>query len=359
MKQIKHNRTRRRAFSPAILLTAALLIILAVFFTVAVIPSGTSSIAGKGTASDDVAISGSDSGIKEADFESQNEVFPENDTKNPQKTDTAAGAEATPPSGGAATGPSAETGARPSSSGENGNMPDAGSNENISVPPQEPSVPKTPENQEQTDGRYAYLTFDDGPSRNTEKILQILAENDVKATFFVIGRTDETSMQRYRMIAEAGHTLAMHSYTHNYGEIYASMDAFREDFRKISDLLTQITGSRPLLYRFPGGSSNTLSSRKVPMTEMVQFLKEQDVQYFDWNVNSADASGRNPAAGLLVQNVKNGLKYRHNIVLMHDAAGHETTVDALPDIIRACRDKGLTFRTIEKDTPPSHHHRRD
>ena len=166
-------------------------------------------------------------------------------------------------------------------------------------------------------------------------------------------------MQRYRMIAEAGHTLAMHSYTHNYGEIYASMDAFRADFQKISDLLTQITGSRPLLYRFPGGSSNTLSSRKVPMTEMIQFLNEQNVQYFDWNVNSADASGRNPDAGLLVQNVKNGLKYHHNIILMHDAAGHETTVDALPGIIQACRDKGLTFRTIDKDTPPSHHHRRD
>ena len=95
------------------------------------------------------------------------------------------------------------------------------------------------------------------------------------------------------------------------------------------------------------------------MTEMIQFLNDQNVQYFDWNVNSADASGRNPDAGLLVQNVKNGLKYRHNIILMHDAAGHETTVDALPGIIQACRDKGLTFRTIDKDTPPSHHHRRD
>lgn len=228
----------------------------------------------------------------------------------------------------------------------------SGSAPSVAVPD---PAPEEPDGQE----RYAYLTFDDGPSHNTEEILRILGENGVKATFFVIGRTDETSLQRYRKIVEAGHTLAMHSYTHNYGEIYASLEAFRADYEKISSLLTQITGTQPLLYRFPGGSSNTLSKRKVTMTELIQFLDERNIQYFDWNVNSADASGRNPDAGILIRNVKNGLKYRDNIILMHDSAGHETTVQALPDIIQACRDKGLIFRTITHDTPPAHHHRRD
>ena len=306
-----------------------------------------------GTAAGSTAAADENSGVKEMNPGHQEQVPQEdsslqgNAAEDSQKTDSSSETEA----------PSSEA-AETDISGETAAPPAASSGDSSALPPS-PSAPKTPEAPEQTDGRYAYFTFDDGPSRNTEKILRILAENDIRATFFVIGRTDETSMQRYRMIAEAGHTLAMHSYTHNYGEIYASMDAFRADFQKISDLLTQITGSRPLLYRFPGGSSNTLSSRKVPMTEMIQFLNDQNVQYFDWNVNSADASGRNPDAGLLVQNVKNGLKYRHNIILMHDAAGHETTVDALPGIIQACRDKGLTFRTIDKDTPPSHHHRRD
>lgn len=350
---MKNTRTGRRALSPAFFLLISLIIILAVFVAAAVVPSGISSMNGKGTAAGSTAAADENSGVKEMNPGHQEQVPQEdsslqgNAAEDSQKTDSSSETEA----------PSSEA-AETDISGETAAPPAASSGDSSALPPS-PSAPKTPEAPEQTDGRYAYLTFDDGPSRNTEKILRILAENDIRATFFVIGRTDETSMQRYRMIAEAGHTLAMHSYTHNYGEIYASMDAFRADFQKISDLLTQITGSRPLLYRFPGGSSNTLSSRKVPMTEMIQFLNDQNVQYFDWNVNSADASGRNPDAGLLVQNVKNGLKYHHNIILMHDAAGHETTVDALPGIIQTCRDRGLTFRTIDKDTPPSHHHRRD
>ena len=109
------------------------------------------------------------------------------------------------------------------------------------------------QNTEQT--RYAYLTFDDGPSKNTDAILKILAENDIKATFFVTARnTDEISMQRYRRIAEAGHTLAMHSGTHDYKEIYASRDAFLKDYSRVSDLLYEVTGTRSVIYRFPGNN---------------------------------------------------------------------------------------------------------
>lgn len=208
--------------------------------------------------------------------------------------------------------------------------------------------------------RYAYLTFDDGPSKNTDAILKILAENDIKATFFVTARnTDEISMQRYRRIAEAGHTLAMHSGTHDYKEIYASRDAFLKDYSRVSDLLYEVTGTRSVIYRFPGGSSNTLSCRKVTMTELIGELHKRSVEYFDWNVNSTDASGRNPDPSVLVKSVAAGLKYRHNIILMHDASGHETTVEALPDIIQACRDRHLTFAAITPQTPAVHHHRKD
>ena len=207
--------------------------------------------------------------------------------------------------------------------------------------------------------RYAYLTFDDGPSRNTDAILQILAENGIKATFFVTGHTDEASMQRYHKIVDAGHTLAMHSYTHNYQEIYASADAFLADYERISSLIEEITGVRPTIYRFPGGSSNTLKCRKVTMTELIGLLQERGVQYFDWNANSADASGKNPPAASLIQNVASGLKHQHNIILMHDSAGHESTVEALPGIIQECRSRNLIFSTVTDNTPPAHHGRRD
>ena len=104
-----------------------------------------------------------------------------------------------------------------------------------------------------------YLTFDDGPSRNTDKILDILKEYDVKATFFVVGKTDEESVRAYQRIVAEGHTLAMHSYSHKYSEIYASKESFEQDLRQLQEYLYQITGVWPRFYRFPGGSSNTVS----------------------------------------------------------------------------------------------------
>lgn len=258
--------------------------------------------------------------------------------------------------------PSESSGADPeqtNSGDQNGAGEGADSSQN-SENQQNMTVP-APSDADSTDdaSHYAYLTFDDGPSRNTEAILQILKENEIKATFFVTGHTDEASMQRYREIVNAGHTLAMHSYTHNYKEIYASADAFLADYERISALIEEITGSRPTLYRFPGGSSNTLKSRKVTISELIGLLEERGIQYFDWNVNSADASGKNPNPDALIQNVASGLKYQHNIILMHDAAGHETTVQALPGIIQECRSRNLVFATITQDTPPAHHSRRD
>ena len=119
-----------------------------------------------------------------------------------------------------------------------------------------------PEEEDQTllEGKKVYLTFDDGPSENTEKILDILSEYDVKATFFVIGRTDDVSKDIYQRIRREGHTLAMHSYTHQYQKIYASKNAYKRDLEKLSDLLFDVTGEKCKFIRFPGGSSNTVRS---------------------------------------------------------------------------------------------------
>ena len=220
-------------------------------------------------------------------------------------------------------------------------------------PAVQPSVPS-----DDSSARYAYLTFDDGPSRNTDAILKILAENDIKATFFVTARnTDETNMQRYRKIAEAGHTLAMHSGTHNYREIYASKEAFLADYSRISDLLYEITGTRSVIYRFPGGSSNTVSAKYCPgiMTNLVQKLTDDGMMYVDWNVSSGDASGKRLTPAQIAANVRGGLKHgRGNIVLMHDTSAKKTTADAVQSMIDGAKADGYAFYPITADTVPVH-----
>lgn len=182
--------------------------------------------------------------------------------------------------------------------------------------------------------RKVYLTFDDGPSGNTDKILDILAEYDVKATFFVVGKEAEWAREAYCRIAEEGHTLGMHTYTHKYGEVYASVEAFAADLGRLQGYLYETTGILSRYFRFPGGSSNTVS--EVDMKEFIAYLNEQELTYFDWNVSSGDASSRGLSAEEILQNCLQGIeKHRTVVILMHDAAGRDSTVEALPLLIEA------------------------
>lgn len=175
-----------------------------------------------------------------------------------------------------------------------------------------------------------YLTFDDGPSSNTDKILDILSEYDVKATFFVVGKENYTG--QYKRIVDEGHTLAMHSYSHVYNEIYSSPDAYKQDLNKLRTYLYEITGVECDIVRFPGGSSNTIS--KVDMHTLIEYLDSEDMVYFDWNVSSGDASGTSKSAEQIASNVLDNIdKYNNAVVLMHDAAEKTSTVEALPMII--------------------------
>lgn len=179
-----------------------------------------------------------------------------------------------------------------------------------------------------------YLTFDDGPSSSTGQILDILKEYDVKATFFVLGKDSEADQELLKRIVEEGHSLGMHSYSHKYDEIYASREAFAEDFRKIQDYLYQVTGVKSQLYRFPGGSSNTIIDMDIH--ELIDYLEEQDTVYYDWNVSSGDAAKVLLTPERIVQNCLEGLSQREtSVVLLHDAAGRPTTVEALPALLEA------------------------
>ena len=177
-----------------------------------------------------------------------------------------------------------------------------------------------------------YLTFDDGPSSNTAAILDILAKYNVHGTFFVVGKEGENYKSLYRRIVEEGHTIGMHSYSHKYDEIYASKEAYSQDLLKLQEYIYETTGTWSRICRFPGGSSNTVS--QVDMTELIAYLEEEDIDYFDWNVSSLDAAGQELSAEEIAENVLHNIdKYSTAVVLMHDADDKTTTVEALPIIL--------------------------
>ena len=196
-----------------------------------------------------------------------------------------------------------------------------------------------------------YLTFDDGPSPRTEEILNILKEKDVKATFFVIGREDEYSKSLMRRIVEEGHTIAMHSYTHNYKEIYVSVEAYLADMERLFNLVSETTGQTPTIFRFPGGSINAYNSG-IYQDLIAEMLRRGFVP-FDWNISSQDAAGKPLAAEVLTYNVTAGAgKLSRGVVLMHDAAAKATTVQALPGIIDALRAQGFELKALTPNDKP-------
>lgn len=181
-------------------------------------------------------------------------------------------------------------------------------------------------------GRKVYLTFDDGPSRYTGEILDILDQYDVKATFFVVGTDSDWAREALQEIVDRGHTLGMHSYSHKYGEIYESVESFSEDLDKIQNYVYDATGITSTVYRFPGGSSNTVS--KVDMHDFADYLGTREIRFFDWNISSGDAVKGGASVEQLTKNVMTDVvRHKNAIVLMHDAANKRTTVEALPIII--------------------------
>lgn len=217
-------------------------------------------------------------------------------------------------------------------------------------------LPQTSEasEEEQNQKERVYLTFDDGPSSNTEAILDVLEECNVKASFFVVGKEDDASMEMYRRIVEDGHTLGMHSFSHQYSTIYQSVESFSQDLENLQSLLKSATGKEVTLYRFPGGSSNKVSN--IGMEEFIRYLKEKDIVYYDWNVSSGDATSQELEPEEIVQNVLSDVKlYKNSVVLMHDGANKENTVRALPEMIEKLREMDVELLPITDETNPIQH----
>ncbi|MEA4815872.1 MAG: polysaccharide deacetylase family protein [Lachnospiraceae bacterium] len=188
----------------------------------------------------------------------------------------------------------------------------------------------------------AYLTFDDGVSANTEKILDVLKEYNIKASFFLTGDKYPEIVKR---IADEGHSIGNHTYTHNYSIIYKNVEAFWEDYDKEEEFIINTTGQASVALRFPGGSNNSISKRyndENIMYKITEQAKEKEIMYIDWNVSAGDASSTLTTKDSIVLSVLKGASGKKDVVvLMHQIANKTTTPEALPEIIEGLKEMGF------------------
>ena len=194
-----------------------------------------------------------------------------------------------------------------------------------------------------------YLTFDDGPTQRTGEILDILDQYGVKATFFVVYRDDEASKELYREIVARGHTIGVHSASHDYRKVYQSVDSYLDDFDQMYQQIYEVTGVRPDLFRFPGGSVNAYNMDLYQ--EIIAEMLRRGFVYYDWNVGSGDTM-RGATAATIADRVVGGMPEKRGLVLLHDSANKTQTVQALPQIIQRLQAQGYSFAPLNRTVRP-------
>ena len=202
--------------------------------------------------------------------------------------------------------------------------------------------------------KVVYLTIDDGPSENTQAVLDILDKYHCKATFFVTGIEPDYAYQ----IAEEyrrGHTVGLHTYSHDYAQVYASIDSYFWDLEQIGEVVRQQIGYVPCFIRFPGGSSNAISANYTPgiMSALVDKVQAEGYQYYDWNASCGD--GDVHTADELYAYACEFDDQENVVLLCHDSATKQATVEALPRIIEHYQALGYTFEAIDRTTMVPHH----
>ena len=193
-----------------------------------------------------------------------------------------------------------------------------------------------------------YLTFDDGPSAKiTPQILDALKKEDIRATFFVLGTMARSNPEMLKRIYREGHEIALHSDSHDYGKIYKSKEAFFADFDMNEKAVMDITGFKPRIFRFPGGSNNNafpVSLRKTIYEE----LKNRGYTYCDWNAGYEDAVGGTITVASILNAAKKDYSSNNVIMLAHDAAAKQSSADATGEIIQYFKNKGYDFDVLSK-----------
>lgn len=198
-----------------------------------------------------------------------------------------------------------------------------------------------------SDKKNVYLTFDDGPTPGvTEELLDILKKYNVKATFFVVGKEIKGREQILKRIHDEGHSIGLHTYSHNFRKIYSNEDTFIEEILKTSEVIKKVTGCSPNIIRFPGGSSKHLSKK------MLIKLHDHNLKVYDWNVSIEDGVNPNLSASRLINKAtKCKTDYSRIILLMHCNSKNKNTVKALPEIIEHYKALEYNILPITEDTP--------
>lgn len=200
--------------------------------------------------------------------------------------------------------------------------------------------------------KIVYLTFDDGPNRYYDNILEILKKYNVKATFFITHCTNPDAVKK---IKAEGHRIAIHSATHSMKTIYKNEMSYLEDLYQVQKYIYDTIDEYPHYLRFPGGSNNITSKsvNKTIMSKLVTLVKDMGFEYYDWGISTGDASG-NTTKEEIVNSVEKGLKrnFKSNIILMHDL--HIQTIEALPTIIEYAKKNDFVFDVINDNTYPYH-----
>lgn len=195
-----------------------------------------------------------------------------------------------------------------------------------------------------------YLTFDDGPSQNTPKVLAILKKYNIKATFFVTGQGDRKSKAYMKQIVEAGHTIGVHTYSHQYKAIYTSVESYLDDFYKIYTLIYEATGVYPEIFRFPGGSVNAYNTGCYQ--QIIAEMIRRGFTFYDWNVSADDATKKSTVYSIIRKATSGIGKSDRLIILLHDNGKMERTVKALPQIIDRHKVAGYKFSRLTNDVLP-------
>ncbi len=214
------------------------------------------------------------------------------------------------------------------------------------VPVQLPEVVQPPE-------KTVYLTFDDGPSNYTAILLDILKQYDVKATFFVVGERPRKDL--IKRAYEEGHSIGVHSYTHDCKKIYASEQAFFNDFLATEEVIHEQTGQYTTLFRFPGGSNNTVSwyNRGI-MTRLTKIMEDMGYRYFDWNARSRDSSGLDLKASQYVGTIRRGILKNGDLTVMLQHDMNLKSIYALETLIPWALENGYTFLPLDMTSPVIH-----
>ncbi|OAB29926.1 polysaccharide deacetylase [Paenibacillus macquariensis subsp. macquariensis] len=190
-----------------------------------------------------------------------------------------------------------------------------------------------------------YLTFDDGPSKLTSEVLDILKESNIHATFFVLGEQVKRFPELVTRVIEEGHALGNHTYNHNYEELYKGFSPFWSQIKQTEEAMASITGAHTSLIRAPGGTAGHFDDTYFKL------LKEGGYQVVDWNVDSGDSKRRGVPHNEIIKEATTEIHNNQVVVLMHDGSGHEETVKALPKIISYYKDKGYKFDILTPDLP--------